>query len=284
MYNFYINSIQLPIAPERVIFKYNNRNTLINLVSGHEINLINPVGLAGISFSFILPATSSDFQFLSAKEEVLGWDIFKELELYKQGGDIVTLKIIRTFGSDSKSVHDSHYLVNIEDLSLDEDAAELGKDIRVNISFKEYCGAESASTSVSLSETGGVAILSSNVERLAAVVKNSQSYTVLPGDTLKSLARKFYGNEEMAASIYEANKEHIDSAAADFGLPCGSLKASSVLSLPQNARAVNGNSGDPSLKITLKKPSEILSANTSNQNTRIFLKGRAKRNYGYNSW
>ena len=94
MYDFYINRIRLPIAPEKVSFRYKNRNEQVGTVSGYELTLINPIGLAAVMFSFILPQRFSDMRLVNDHNEgSSGWDIFRTLEAHKKDGDIVVFKI-----------------------------------------------------------------------------------------------------------------------------------------------------------------------------------------------
>jgi len=127
MYDFYINRIRLPIAPARVSFRHKNRNEQVETVGGYELTLINPVGLACVAFSFILPQNFSDMRLVTDDEGNTGWDIFRTLEAHKKDGDIVVFRIARRYANDAKSIHDSRILATIEELSMDEDAAELGK-------------------------------------------------------------------------------------------------------------------------------------------------------------
>ncbi len=61
MYTFYLEDVQLPVAPAKMTMKINNQNKTINLINESEINLIKTAGLTDISFEAMIPQSEYPF-------------------------------------------------------------------------------------------------------------------------------------------------------------------------------------------------------------------------------
>jgi len=170
-------------------------------------------------------------------------------------------------------------LATIEELSLDEDALELGKNLRVNITLREFL--DLSQPTLNIASDGLTATMQNAPTRLTSVVKRPQNYIVKEGDTLKSISQKFFGNVELAQELYETNREQIDAAAAKYGDVRGSLRSGVILKLPSYARPVEGVSHANMAELTLKTVSEIARGAIYFSGISGAFKGRY---YGNNVW
>ncbi len=130
MYVFYIDRMQLPIAPAKLQLKVNNGNKTIDLMNIGEVNLLKMPKLSDISFEFRLisrgiyqEAESSAEAYLSKLESL---KISKEPFRF-----IVTRKGVVGFE------HDTNMLASLESYTITEDANE-GSDIFVSVNLKQY--------------------------------------------------------------------------------------------------------------------------------------------------
>lgn len=54
-YEVYLDDMLLPIPPQKIPIKYPGQNKTANLISGEEINMLRPTGLAEISLDIVFP-------------------------------------------------------------------------------------------------------------------------------------------------------------------------------------------------------------------------------------
>ena len=54
-HDFYLGSLRLPITPASIETKIKNKNEVIEILSGYDLNLIRNPGLTEFSFDFRLP-------------------------------------------------------------------------------------------------------------------------------------------------------------------------------------------------------------------------------------
>ena len=51
MYQFYIDGMLLPVAPEKLTVKIGNQNKTLTLINGEEVGVLKRPGLSKITFS-----------------------------------------------------------------------------------------------------------------------------------------------------------------------------------------------------------------------------------------
>lgn len=219
MYLFYLGGLLLPVTPSAFTLKEKNRNRCINLVSGQEIVLPQVSGLAEISFSALLPMVSYPFSVYEGGFKD-GREFMSALRQMKEAAEPVWFRIIRTRSYSSTDIYSI-----IEELSFREDAAE-GSDIICDIVLRQY---RTYSTYV-VSTTSGTAVSTQSSGRIVP-----QSVTVAKGDTLWTLAKRYYGDGSRYYELYRKNQAVIEGAAGENDLICSEsgryLFAGTVLSL-----------------------------------------------------
>ena len=80
MYMFFINGVQLPVAPSKIDIKTKSNNKQINLINEGDVSVLKSPGLKEISFKALLPRKAYPF----SSKIVLDPSVYlKGLELLK---------------------------------------------------------------------------------------------------------------------------------------------------------------------------------------------------------
>lgn len=209
MYYFYINDCLLPVAPSKLNIKIKNQNKTVTLSDGAEYNIVKIPGLTDIDFECLIPAVKYPFAVYENGEfKDAGYflDAFEEL---KTQGKSFTFRIIR--GGD---LRDTLFDVTLEDYSIEENASE-GRDYTVSVKLKQYNPQKTKTISVS-NQTENTVITTSEERAINKETENI-SYTIVYGDTMWGIAKRYLGNGALWTRIYQDNKEIIDSTAKKYG-------------------------------------------------------------------
>ncbi|MCJ0225775.1 peptidoglycan-binding protein, partial [Clostridioides difficile] len=131
-YDFYLDGVQLPIAPGKLEIKITNKNKTVDLINTGEVNTLKKEGLSEISFEAEfthnkLPfyhGTFRDVQFFLSK-----------LELLKTDCKPFQFIVSRELGN--KVLFNTNMKVSLEEYNIVEDA-ENASDTKVAIKLKQY--------------------------------------------------------------------------------------------------------------------------------------------------
>ena len=228
MYEVYISNLKLPVAPGAISTDIPNRDEVVDLVNGREFNRLYPVGLKELSFSALLPFESSSFP--GTLTDAFGWDAYHELERIKTEGVVFNFLILKPHPRQFGPLGFYISYATIGELKLSEDAAELGMNLKVDLTIKEHVFKTNTKVDWGKKQED-------STQRPVEVATVNQSYTVKKGDTLESIARQCFGETSNGASlIYQTNKTAIDDRAAKDGQPKGYLAEGMVLTIPPYAR------------------------------------------------
>ena len=204
-YDFYIGNVLLPVAPSSMSVKIKNQNTTVNLINDGEASVLKTPGLVEYSFEVMLPAYKYPFaKYLSGFQPAKHYiDVFEDLKYNKKP---FTFLVSREL-PDGTGLFDTSQTVTIEDYTIKEDAKN-GNDVMVTLNLKQYKPFQTKTCSVTIKKT--VPTLAKSDNRPAG---NNQpgggTYTVVSGDCLWKIAKKFYGNGAQYTKIYNANKDKI---------------------------------------------------------------------------
>jgi LysM repeat protein len=205
-YVMFINNVQMPITPGKLQLKIKGKNRTVTLVNDGEINFLKLPGLTEISVLLLLPMLQAyGEQTHQSPEYYLG--VFERLIT----GLTPARFILSRTSPDSKRLFDTNLKVSIESYEVVEDASN-GSDVAVSLNMKQY--KEFGTKTVQIIEpppaspAPPVAVVEQPRETHNA--PQTGSHTVVRGDTLWALARKYYGNGAQYTKIFEVNKDKIN--------------------------------------------------------------------------
>jgi len=203
-YDFYLDKCLLPVAPDKLQIKINNKNESITLINEGEVNILKSAGLTEIEFECMIPQVS--YPFAVYKAGFKGADYFLDcFEALKTGGRPFQFIVSRKrpdggklFGTDMK--------VSMEDYRIMEDAKE-GYDLKIKVKLKQWRDYGAKTVNISFAASSPQAVVETQRETVSSPAPAvAQTYTVRKGDCLCVIAKRFYGTESKYKVIYEANK------------------------------------------------------------------------------
>lgn len=203
-YDFYLDKCLLPVTPEKLEIKINNANETVTLINEGEINILKKAELTDIEFECMIPQVP--YPFAVYKSGFLSAEYFLNyFEKLKTSQKPFSFKVSRKFPG-GKKMFSTNMKVSMEDYKITEDAGD-GFDLTVKVQLKQYRDYGTKVVDVVMSEnpTASIAPSRENNNTPAA----AQSYTVVKGDCLWNIAKKFYGDGSKYTVIYEANKSVI---------------------------------------------------------------------------
>lgn len=201
-YSFFLDGVQLPIAPPSLSIKIKNQNKTITLINEGEINVLKVAGLTNVTFDVRIPQTNLPFARYSGGFK--GAEYFlNRLEQLKVGQEPFQFVVSRILPS-GRSLFDTNMRVTLEDYDIRENAIE-GFDLIIKINLKQYRGYGTKIVKISPAE-----------EPTAEVTKDrpgnppkAETYTVVRGDSLWNIAKKHLGSGAKYKEIYNLNKGKI---------------------------------------------------------------------------
>lgn len=202
-YKFYIDTVLLPIAPEKLQIKVNNQNKKITLINEGEINILKSPSLSDVEFDILLPNQNYPFANYVEGYQPASYYMQKLKELKKEKKSFQFI-VTRTFPN-GKMLFDTNMTVSLEDYTIKEDAKKYGTDQVVSIKLKEYREYETLVIKVDKKKKKA----KKKKTRKKDGSPKAKTYTVVKGDCLWNIAKKFYGDGSKWTKIYNANKSKI---------------------------------------------------------------------------
>jgi len=203
-YFFFINTLRLPITPSDVEISSGNKNTVIDLINGGEINMLKSPSLTEINFNMIIPQFYYPFV-AGTKEEMKSAEFYiKFMEDLKISKKVFQFIIYR-----AKPNGDTLFFTNIT-CTLEEftqtESYENGFDIVYTIKLKQYRYYGTKTISI-LNETNNKVTLKEEKPRESRKTTEDipEKYVVKSGDTLWGIAKKYYGSGSKYTAIAKLN-------------------------------------------------------------------------------
>lgn len=104
-------------------------------------------------------------------------------------------------------LYDTNLKVTIEEYTISEEAKE-GFDTKLKIKLKQYRDYATKTMQITIKQYKPVAVDTSS-SRSANTAPSTRTYTVVKGDCLWNIAKKYYGDGSQYMKIYNANKDKI---------------------------------------------------------------------------
>ncbi len=204
-YHFYMGKMLCPIAPSKLQLKIKGQNKKLTLINEGEINILKNPGLTEITFDLLLPNVK--YPFATYKSNFQNAKYFLD-ELEKMMIERKPFQFIVTRNlPNGNALFGTNMKVSLEDYTIKEDSKE-GFDVVVSIKLKQY--KEYGTKVCNISNNNKVSTQTQRTtESSPAPTTKNKTYTVVKGDTLWAIAKKFYGNGSKYTIIFNANKDKI---------------------------------------------------------------------------
>lgn len=208
-YDFYLDKCLLPVTPSQLQIKINNANKTIILINEGEINILKKAGLTEIEFECDIPQVQQPYAVYPSGFKGASYflDYFEQQKVSRKPFQFIVCRQ----SPNGKKFFNTNMKVSLEDYKITEDAKQ-GFDLKIKVKLKQYrdygtkmVTIKSASSSVKAS------VESKRETNYSPIPTTTQSYTVVKGDCLWNIAKKFYGNGAKYIVIYNANKSVIGS-------------------------------------------------------------------------
>ena len=203
-YEFFLGKCLLPVAPSKLEIKINNANKTLALINEGEINILKKPGLTDIEFTCGIPQVR--YPYAVYKEGFRGADYFLDyFESLKNSRKPFQFIVCRVLPSDRK-LFNTNIKVTLEDYKLTEDAGD-GFDVTVKVKLKQWRDYGTKTVNITMAASKPRAAAEPQRESTTSPAPaQAASYTVVKGDCLWNIAKKFYGNGSKYTVIYNANK------------------------------------------------------------------------------
>lgn len=203
-YDFYLDKCLLPIAPDKLQIKINNANKTVTLINEGEINILKKAELTEVEFECVIPQIQYPFATYKSgfKNANYFLDYFEELKTGKKPFQFIVCRQM----PNGKKLFNTNMKVSMEDYKVTEDAKE-GFDLTVKVKLKQWrdYGTKTINIQIAASKPKASAEPQRETNNSPAPA-SSQTYTVVKGDCLWNISKKFYGNGSKYMVIYNANK------------------------------------------------------------------------------
>lgn len=206
-YSVYLDKILCPIAPSKLQLKIKNQNKTLILMNEGEVNILKTAGLTDISFDLLIPNVKYPFAKYDSgfKRAKYFLDKFEKMKTSKKPFQFIMVRQL----PNGKGLFNTNIKVSMEDYQIKEDSKE-GFDVTVTIKLKQYRDFGTKTCNIKFAKTKSTVKKKKKRETTNSPAPSSnKSYTVVKGDCLWNIAKKFYGNGSKYTVIYNANKNKI---------------------------------------------------------------------------
>lgn len=183
-------AIQLPVKPTEFNVTVAHRNTVVNVIQLGDINLLGKTGLREVSLSSFFPDKDYNFSYNSGRKTPIA--CVNQIEEWRNSGKPVRVIITGLLNMEA----------SIESFAWGERDAT--GDIYYTMALKEYKKIKTKKATVTVAT-----VQPTTRETKSAESSSGKTYTVVKGDCLWNIAKKFYGNGSQYTKIYNANKDKI---------------------------------------------------------------------------
>lgn len=202
MYAFYLDSVQLPVTPSKLSTRIKNQNKTINLISGEEINILKVAGLTDVELTATIPQVRYPFAVYpnGFKDAAFYLEKLEALKLSKKPFQFIVSRV----SPSGKLLFDTNLTVSVEDYSIDEDA-DNGLDVEISINLKQFVPFGTKKAVIKQAASTGKKTAKVTKKR-ASTKTTPKTHTVVKGDTLWAICKKYLGSGTKYPEIAKLNK------------------------------------------------------------------------------
>lgn len=204
MYSFFIDGMELPIAPQKLTVKIKGNNKTLTLINEGDINFLRVPGLTEITFDAVLPMLGQ-YSFANGYRRPDSY--LNKLESLMTDKEPFRFLVSRVSPS-GRLLYDTNMKVSLENYTVTEDATK-GPDVTVSITLKQYISYSTKTVTVVKPKPEKKPVVQQKKKRETSSAPKVKTYTVKSGDCLWNIAKKYYGNGAQYTKIYNANKGKI---------------------------------------------------------------------------
>lgn len=204
MYSFFIDGMELPIAPQKLTVKIKGNNKTLTLINEGDINFLHAPGLTEITFDAVLPMLGQ-YSFANGYRRPDSY--LNKLENLMTDKEPFRFLVSRVSPS-GRLLYDTNMKVSLENYTVTEDATK-GPDVTVSITLKQYISYSTKTVTVVKPKPEKKPVVQQKKKRETSSAPKVKTYTVKSGDCLWNIAKKYYGNGAQYTKIYNANKGKI---------------------------------------------------------------------------
>lgn len=200
-YNFYIDDVQLPIAPSKLQTKISNKNKTIILINDGEVNFLKKAGLTEIDFDVTIPQTKYPYATYEDgfKPASFFLDKFETLKIDESKFQFIVSRV----SPGGELLFDTNMKVSLEDYSITEDAKN-GLDLTISVKLKQYRDYGTKIVTIKPKVVTKAAVLSTVKARPVTKVA-PKTHKVVKGDTLWAICKKYLGDGQKYPAIAKLN-------------------------------------------------------------------------------
>ncbi len=205
-YDVYLKDCLLPVTPEKIQIKINSQNKTINLINEGEINLLKRPGITEIEFDCEIPQVRYPYAVYKSgfqrAEYFMGF--FEQLKISRKPFQFIVCRRMPS----GKQLLNTNIKVSLEDYKITE-SAKNGFDLTVKINLKQWRDYGTKKVNIVIAEKAEASVEPARETVNSPAPPAAQTYTVVKGDCLWNIAKKFYGSGAKYTAIYDANRSVI---------------------------------------------------------------------------
>ncbi|MFP3917711.1 LysM peptidoglycan-binding domain-containing protein [Lysinibacillus telephonicus] len=205
MYRFFLDGMQLPIAPSSMTMKINGKNETVTLINEGEVNVLKKPGLTDIDFEVEFPNVKYPYAVYPNGFQPSAYylDKLEKLKLSQKPFKF----IVNRMKPNGFLLFDTNMTVSIEDYEI-EDNAENGFDMVVKIKLKQYREYRTE-TIKNQPRTSSSTNLNQKVtvekKRSTTGKEKPKTHTVARGETLWGIAKRYLGEGSKYTELAKIN-------------------------------------------------------------------------------
>lgn len=222
-YEFYFDTpnglLTFPITPSELSIKIGSKNETVTLISEGDINILKSPALVEVSFEARFPMRKYPYSKVPLPFQSY-IDILNKQLTNKQPFRFI---VARTTPRGQR-MWDTNMLMALENYTIEESASE-GDDVLISFElkqYKEYGVKKVKGDSDGSSGSSGSTSTSATSRDPGNGMSLPAKYTVVDGDRLWNIAKRYYGSGAKHSTIYKANKNAIEADAKKHGMASSS--------------------------------------------------------------